>query len=946
MRTRLLGFPTVLLALLIIAPSGSLSAVECIQNGAFTSGMANWQVNPNLGDWSPLADDGGTPCITTTTQDWEFWGMFMYQDLNVSGVAGKQFTASVNVRNEWNQNPSKGLVMYVQVVDNHGATSYIKAILPVSTSAWNTVSNQFTLPADAAKIVRVLVFRESGDGILARDFSLTADGITVGALPEVTSLSSDAGTYGSTVIISGTGFGTNASGKGEVLFSGSSQGVQIQNWSDTLVTVSFSEPARSGLVQVLVDGTASISNQEFQVTSPHYTLNPIKPQKRVVKGMEALFVLGLDFVNGFTTDSDIQFDVPGFNSICTFTPAPTRRPGGVVLKVDTSSLDAGDHFLNVRATRSGSPDVFTEVHLRVINVENITFVADPDKDWQWEPVTSVNLTRQGEFAWQMEADGSDGQKLGYNVPWSANSSNPAVFKLLPDQWANYTGYSDSSGTANLVVTYPDGSTGTLPITVSLGSEPKVTAVSFSPSQVTNKGDQLIQIYAQGESALRSVSWNVPFNGWLEGNFYNGNLQYQAEAYIEEGARPGTYYLGASTDDSYRVAALTIVNDPSRGEIKGRIFPIDTSIDVFMLMGASIELYDLGNQLVATLGGGHGHGEFGEISETYVQPGTYKIRVTTVDDTFQPQWYPNANSFDEAQAVTVPAGGKLEDLYFFVRAGQQSGAPMVVETMPAAGEAFASVDAVITAEFNRPMNPGAFSESTFTVKDQFHNIISGSRLVDGNTAQFHPDSALVSGRTYTATISGVVDDIDGSQMGEDYTWSFTTRTNKMGDCKQLPDGSIVTLGNKVLHTKAGYGKGYIQEPDRSNGIRIEGDGQADPDSIVTLTGTLQTNVHGERYIQVSNLDIISLNNNTVALGGANKTLQGEMLTGLYVRAFGTVQAAGMTATSFLLSDGSVADPIRVITEMPHSVTPGSWVFVNGAAGIEDGKRAIFARSISN
>lgn len=946
MPTRLLNIATILLVLLILAPTGSLNAAQCIQNGSFTSGLAHWQVNPILGDWSPLADDGGTPCITSNTPDWAFWGMFMYQDLNVSGVAGKQFTASVSIRNEWQENPSKSLVMYVQVLDNTGASSFVKALSPVSTSSWNTVSNQFVLPANAAKIVRVLLFRESGEGILARDFSLAAEGIAVGGIPQVTSLSSNAGSYGSSVVIMGNGFGNNASGRGEVLFGGSSQGIQIASWSDTSITVQISEPARSGRVQVLVDGTASSSAQEFVVTSPHFVLTSITPQKRVVRGMKALIVLGLDFVNGYTTDTDIQFDAPGYNSICTFTPVPARRPGGVLLKVDTSSLSAGDHFLNIRATRTGSADVFTKVHLRVVTVENITFVADPDKDWQWEPVTSVNFSRQQQFDWRMEADGSDGQRLGYDVPWTAASSNPLVIKLLPDPWARFVGFSETTGSANIVVTYPDGSTGTLPVTVSLGSEPKVTVVGFNPFQVTNSGSQLIQIFAQGESALRSVNWNAPFNGWPDGDFYNGNTQYQAQASIQEGARPGTYYLGAATDDSYRVAALTVVNDPTRGEIKGQIFPIDPSLQVYMLMGASIQLYSLDNQLVATLGGGgHGQGEFGEISETYVQPGTYKVRLSTWDDSFQPQWYPNANTFEDAQAVTVPAGGSLEDLYFFVRASQQAGGPVVIQTVPASGEAFASVNAVVTAEFDRSMNAGSFSESTFTVKDQFGNYVSGWRFVDGPTAEFHPYASLLPNRTYTVTISGTVMAMDGKQMGEDFVWSFTTGNNRTADCRQLADGSLVTLSDKVLHTMAAYGKGYIQEPDRSTGIRIEGDGYVDPDSVVTLSGMLQTNEHGERYIQVSSLDTITTNYSTVPLGGANRTLQGEMLTGLYVRAFGTVQAAQMTSNSFLVSDGSSTEPVKVITSAPHSVMPGSWVFVNGAAGIEDGKRVIFARSIT-
>jgi len=63
----------------------------------------------------------------------------------------------------------------------------------------------------------------------------------------------------------------------------------------------------------------------------------------VVNGQIAEFVCRLDFLNGFTTPTGVNFTLQGLPSgtSATFLPVPVKNTGGVLLKIDTTPLAAG-----------------------------------------------------------------------------------------------------------------------------------------------------------------------------------------------------------------------------------------------------------------------------------------------------------------------------------------------------------------------------------------------------------------------------------------------------------------------------------------------------------------------------------------------------------------------------------------------------------------------------
>jgi 6,7-dimethyl-8-ribityllumazine synthase len=103
-------------------------------------------------------------------------------------------------------------------------------------------------------------------------------------------------------------------------------------------------------------------------------------------------------------------------------------------------------------------------------------------------------------------------------------------------------------------------------------------------------------------------------------------------------------------------------------------------------------------------------------------------------------------------------------------------PVVVSTVPASGAAGVSTSTAVSAAFNRAMGPASFTATTFRLRAAgASSDVPAAINVSGATATLQPGSALASGTSYTATISGSVTDTSGTPMGSTYSWSFTTAT---------------------------------------------------------------------------------------------------------------------------------------------------------------------------
>jgi len=164
---------------------------------------------------------------------------------------------------------------------------------------------------------------------------------------------------------------------------------------------------------------------------------------------------------------------------------------------------------------------------------------------------------------------------------------------------------------------------------------------------------------------------------------------------------------------------------------------------------------------------------------------------------------------------------------------------------------------------------------------------------------------------------------------------------LSEIAQLPDGTRVDVKGKVLHFKQGS-IGYVQEPDRSSGMRIDGNLSAVPrDSLVNVSGTLSTTSGGERRILVDRITAAGTAS-PAPLAANNRDLKSPMMNGLLVRAYGRVKPGSITTFTYEITDGSDSEGILVSTpEVPPDIGPGQFVTVTGAAGFNN-RRVVYER----
>jgi ketosteroid isomerase-like protein len=101
-------------------------------------------------------------------------------------------------------------------------------------------------------------------------------------------------------------------------------------------------------------------------------------------------------------------------------------------------------------------------------------------------------------------------------------------------------------------------------------------------------------------------------------------------------------------------------------------------------------------------------------------------------------------------------------------------PAVISADPANNATAVVLNEIIMATFNVPIDPLTLTTTTFTVK-QGVTPVAGTVWYTGTTVSFTPASNLLSGTTYTATISTGVKNVPGLPMANDYVWTFTTGT---------------------------------------------------------------------------------------------------------------------------------------------------------------------------
>jgi hypothetical protein len=128
-------------------------------------------------------------------------------------------------------------------------------------------------------------------------------------------------------------------------------------------------------------------------------------------------------------------------------------------------------------------------------------------------------------------------------------------------------------------------------------------------------------------------------------------------------------------------------------------------------------------------------------------------------------------------------------------------PTIPSTSPANLAVNVAQSAVITATFNKSMDPATITGSTFFVKDASGNAILGTVSYSGLVATFTPSIPLTaSTTTYTATITTGVKDLYNNALAVAKTWSFTTTATSYTLVSSAgANGSISPVGSKTVST---------------------------------------------------------------------------------------------------------------------------------------------------
>jgi len=101
------------------------------------------------------------------------------------------------------------------------------------------------------------------------------------------------------------------------------------------------------------------------------------------------------------------------------------------------------------------------------------------------------------------------------------------------------------------------------------------------------------------------------------------------------------------------------------------------------------------------------------------------------------------------------------------------APTVLSTVPAAGATAVSTSSSVSATFSKAMNAASINNTTFTLRSPGGAVVPATVSYANNVGTLNPTSALLTNTLYTATVTTGVQDVAGTSMAANKTWTFTT-----------------------------------------------------------------------------------------------------------------------------------------------------------------------------
>lgn len=174
-----------------------------------------------------------------------------------------------------------------------------------------------------------------------------------------------------------------------------------------------------------------------------------------------------------------------------------------------------------------------------------------------------------------------------------------------------------------------------------------------------------------------------------------------------------------------------------------------------------------------------------------------VTYSGVIATFTPNIPLNPNAIFTAKiktAVKDVTGNALQTDYVWLFTTGIS--PIIIATTPLDLAVSVPLDQIITATFNKIMNPSTINQSSFTVTTGGVPV-SGSVTYSGVIATFTPDVLLIANTLYTATITTIAKDATGNAMLANYVWTFTTNPSPVVTATDPINNAIEVALNKTI-----------------------------------------------------------------------------------------------------------------------------------------------------
>ena len=239
-------------------------------------------------------------------------------------------------------------------------------------------------------------------------------------------------------------------------------------------------------------------------------------------------------------------------------------------------------------------------------------------------------------------------------------------------------------------------------------------------------------------------------------------------------------------------------------------------------------------------------------------------------------------------------------------------PVVVSVTPANGATAVPVASLITARFNKAMNPTTLNTSSFTVTGPAGATVTGTVTYSGTTATFTPATLLAPNSMYTATISTGATDAMGTALASNFVWSFTTGTIPTVISTNPVNGAInIPINRKITATFSEAMNPTTVTAAGVFSLTVTSGGAVVPGTMTYVTGA-------NTVIFSPTVNLLPNTQFTATISTAAKSAAGNGLAANYVFSFTTGATADLTAPT-IISTVPASAAINVPTNQTITAT---------------------------